>query len=440
MNSPSPPPAPAQTAITAAQTARIAQKRHARNTWLRRCGLAGILLSISLIVILFGAVLTIGLSAFWQTRILLELDLSIERIDPDQTGDAQIISKANYRAIVQEAIVEKAQQVTGALSRQDRRAIRALVSKIAPYLVRDQVLDNRALIGTRAALWLPANNDVDAWVKGKIRRDIEESRRPINALQARVIDDLMATGRLDRFFNTDFFTRAASSYPEVSGLASAMVGSLMMVLIVVALALPLGVAAAIYLEEFARPSRWVSLIEININNLAAVPSIVFGVLGLAVFINWFHLPRSTPIVGGLVLTLMTLPTIIIAARAALQAVPHSIRQAAFGLGASKVQTVFHHVLPVAIPGIITGLIIGITQAVGETAPLIMIGMAAFIPEASFDPLSPATALPVQVYMLAGLPGRGYTELAGATIILLLVLVLSLNSLAAFLRHRFQKRL
>jgi phosphate transport system permease protein len=302
------------------------------------------------------------------------------------------------------------------------------------------VMADPGLIGQTKTVWLLASGDVDALLKGNIDRAVPEARRQLDDQQVAWIDRAYETGTLARKFNTGLFTNGASSQPETAGLLVALVGSFfMMVTVVALLAVPIGVAAAIYLEEFAPKNRWTDLIEVNINNLAAVPSIVFGLLGLGVFINFFGLPRSAALVGGLVLTLMTLPTIIIASRAAITAVPPSIREGALGVGASKMQAIFHHVLPLALPGILTGTIIGLVQALGETAPLLMIGLVAFVIDVPSTPLDPATALPVQIYMWSGSAERGFVErTAGATMVLLGFLFI-MNSLAVFLRKRFERR-
>jgi phosphate transport system permease protein len=276
-------------------------------------------------------------------------------------------------------------------------------------------------------------------MKGSIDRATPEARRQLNDRQVGWIDRLAADGDLKKRFNTGLFVNGASSQPETAGVGVALIGSFFMMVTVVVLAVPLGVAAALYLEEFAPKNRLTDLIEVNINNLAAVPSIVFGLLGLAVFINFFGLPRSAALVGGLVLTLMTLPTVIIATRAAIRAVPPSIREAALGVGASRMQTVFHHVLPLAMPGIMTGTIIGLVQALGETAPLLMIGLVAFVVDYPATPLEPSTALPVQIYMWATAAERGFVErTAGATIILLGFLIV-MNATAVILRRRFERK-
>jgi phosphate transport system permease protein len=295
------------------------------------------------------------------------------------------------------------------------------------------------VIGETRTLWLLADDDVDVIVKGHVPRDVPEGDRRLDDRQLGWLAALEQQERVDLKFNRYFFTNGDSRDPELAGIWGATVGSFFMLLVTLALSFPLGVATAIYLEEFAPRNRWTDLIEVNINNLAAVPSIVFGLLGLALFINVFGLPRSAPVVGGLVLSLMTLPVIIIAARAALTAVPPSIREAALGLGASKMQMVLHHVLPLAMPGMLTGTIIGMARALGESAPLLMIGMVAFIVDVPDSPLSPATALPVQVFLWADSPERAFVERTSAAIVVLLMFLLVMNAAAILLRKRFERR-
>jgi phosphate transport system permease protein len=301
------------------------------------------------------------------------------------------------------------------------------------------VTGDPSLIGTSESLWLLADDDVDMVVKGHIDRGLDEELRRINDLQLGWLSALESDGRVDLRFNEYFFTSGDSTDPELAGIWGATIGSFFMLLVTLTLSFPLGVATAIYLEEFAKKNRWTDIIEVNINNLAAVPSIVFGLLGLALFINVFGLPRSAPLVGGLVLTLMTLPVVIIASRAALTAVPPSIREAALGLGASKMQVVFHHVLPLALPGMLTGTIIGMARALGESAPLLMIGMVAFIVDVPNSPLDPASALPVQVFLWADLPERAFVERTSAAILVLLAFLLLMNLTAVLLRKRFERR-
>jgi phosphate transport system permease protein len=288
-------------------------------------------------------------------------------------------------------------------------------------------------------VWLTADDDVDMLVKGHAKADLPESERQLKDVQLAWLNALEQRGRVDRQFNSTFFTAGDSREPEQAGILGAVMGSFYSLLVTLLLSFPLGVATAVYLEEFAPKNRWLDWIEVNINNLAAIPSIVFGLLGLAVFINVFGLPRSAPLVAGLVLTLMTLPVVIIASRAAIQSVPPSIRAAALGMGASQVQTVLHHVIPLALPGMLTGTIIGMARALGETAPLLMIGMVAFVVDVPHGVLEPATALPVQVYLWADSPERGFAERTSAAIAILIVFLMAMNAVAVILRKRFEMR-
>ncbi len=300
-------------------------------------------------------------------------------------------------------------------------------------------MDNPGLIGETRAVWVLADDEVDMVEKGQIDRTLPEVERRVSDQQLAWIDTLNSEGRLALRFNRGFFTLGDSREGEMAGILGATMGSLFALAVTLLLSFPIGVMAAVYLEEFAPRNRFTDLIEVNINNLAAVPSIVFGLLGLAVFINFFGLPRSAPLVGGLVLSLMTLPTIIIASRAAIQSVPPSIREAAFGIGASKVQTVLHHVVPLALPGMLTGTIIGMARALGETAPLLMIGMVAFIVDIPQGLTDPATALPVQIFLWADSPERSFVEKTSAAIMVLLGFLLVMNALAVILRRRFERR-
>ncbi len=324
-------------------------------------------------------------------------------------------------------------------SRSDRRALSSLVSTGAVYQLQDVVLADPSLVGQSIEMWVPADDDVDMYRKGQISAEVPEGERRLSDKQLGWIDALEAQDHLELRFNTALFTNGDSRDPELAGILGALKGSFYTLLVTLVLCFPIGVAAAVYLEEFAPKNRWTDLIEVNINNLAAVPSIVFGLLGLAVFLNYFGMPRSAPLVGGLVLSLMTLPTIIIASRAALKAVPPSIREAALGMGASKMQTTFHHVVPLAMPGMLTGTIIGMAQALGETAPLLMIGMVAFIVDVPQGFTDPATVLPVQIFLWADSPERAFVENTSAAIIVLLGFLLVMNLLAVFLRRKFERR-
>jgi len=300
-------------------------------------------------------------------------------------------------------------------------------------------MEKPELVGTTVDIWVPADDNVDMLIKGHIDRDLPESDRLLDNRQIEWVDQLVTRGRIEKRLNTAFFTNGDSRDAELAGIWGAAVGSFYTLIVTLALSFPIGVMAAVYLEEFAPKNRWTDLIEVNINNLAAVPSIVFGLLGLAVFINFFELPRSAPLVGGLVLTLMTLPTIIIASRSALKSVPPSIREAALGMGASRMQTVAHHVLPLSLPGMLTGTIIGMAQALGESAPLLMIGMVAFIVDVPGGPTDPATVLPVQIFLWADAPERAFVERTSAAIMVLLAFLISMNALAVYLRKKFERR-
>jgi phosphate transport system permease protein len=300
-------------------------------------------------------------------------------------------------------------------------------------------LDSPEVIGQTRSLWVPANDDIDMYAKGKIDITLPESERRLNDQQVAWIKKFESEDRIAKQFNWVFFRTGDSRDPELSGIWGAMMGSFYTLVVTLLLSFPIGIASAVYLEEFAPKNKWTDLIEVNINNLAAVPSIVFGLLGLAVFLNFFALPRSAPLVGGLVLTLMTLPTIIIASRASLKSVPPSIREAALGVGASKMQMISHHVLPLAMPGMLTGTIIGMAQALGETAPLLMIGMVAFIVDIPGGFTSPATVLPVQIYLWADSPERAFVERTSAAIIVLLAFLVVMNASAVYLRKRFEIR-
>jgi phosphate transport system permease protein len=330
--------------------------------------------------------------------------------------------------------------IPGVTERKQKKALKALVSSDAPYQLRDQVMADPKLIGTTQSLWLPADDEIDMYHKGYVDRTVPEADRRIKNFQLAWLDKLESEGRLTSKFNTTFFTHGDSREPEQAGILSALMGSIYTMSLTLLFSFPIGVMAAIYLEEFAPKNNfWVDLIEVNINNLAAVPSIIFGLLGLAIFIQVFGMPRSSPLVGSFVLTLLILPTIIIASRAALKSVPPSMREAALGLGASKTQAVFHHVVPLAMPGILTGTIIGMAHAVGESAPLLMIGMVAFIVDVPHGITDPATILPVQIYLWADSPERAFTERTSAAIIILLAFMIIMNLLAIVLRKKFERR-
>jgi phosphate transport system permease protein len=408
-------------------------RRRRRELFFRSFGIVATLVGVLFLATFFSTLIAQGSSAFMQTHLDLEIEFSEEVLAPNGELDLEY---ADFDGIARTALRQKFPDVT---SRGDRRQLNQLISVGAGYQIRDAIVANPELIGTKVTMTVPAAANVDMVIKGNIDRNTPEEQRPVSDQQLVWIDALIADGSLRKKFNTALFTNGDSREPELAGIRGALMGSFYMLVITIALSFPVGAAAAIYLEEFAPRNRWADLIEVNINNLAAVPSIVFGLLGLAVFINWLSIPRSAPLVGGLVLSLLTLPVIIIAARAAIKAVPPSIREAALGLGASRMQVVFHHVLPLALPGMLTGTIIGMSRALGESAPLLMIGMVAFIVDVPAGFTDPATALPVQVYLWADSPERAFAERTSAAIIVLLGFLLLMNLAAVIIRKKVERR-
>jgi phosphate transport system permease protein len=425
---------------TAADTRLLVEKSLRRRAWaehrFRAYGLGAVLLGIVFVFFLFSSIISKGYSAFLQTRVTLDIFFDPAVIDPEGTRLAETLATANYAALVRGALREK---FPGPEDRERGRALSALVSSSAAFELQHRVEADPSVLGQRQRLTFLAAANVDQLLKGKIDRELPEASRVLTDDQIAWVDALKKDGQLKLGFNTAFFTGGDSREPEQAGVWGAVVGSLYTLAVTLLLSFPIGVAAAIYLEEFAPRNRWTDLIEVNINNLAAVPSIVFGLLGLAMFLNFFGMPRSAPLVGGFVLTLLTLPTIIIAGRAALKAVPPSIREAALGMGASKLQMVGHHVLPLAMPGILTGTIIGMARALGETAPLLMIGMVAFIVDVPRSLSDPATVLPVQIYLWADSPERAFLERTSAAIIVLLGFLIIMNATAVILRNRYERR-
>ena len=409
---------------------RSLKRRYRAERRFRFYGLSAIVLSMVFLALLFVSIVAKGYSAFWQTSIRLAIFFDPEVLKQDT------LVHADYAALVRGSLFKKFPQVEG---RQDKRLLTSLVSSGSVYQLRDMVLKDPDLVGKTVEVWLPADDDIDMLIKGYFRRDLPESERRVSDKQVAWIERLEAEGRLERKFNTAFLTAGDSREPELAGIWGAVCGSFFTLVVTLALSFPVGVAAAVYLEEFAKKNRWTDLIEVNINNLAAVPSIVFGLLGLAVFLNFFGLPRSAPVVGGMVLALMTLPTIIIASRSALTAVPPSIREAALGVGASKMQMVVHHVLPLALPGMLTGTIIGMARALGESAPLLMIGMVAFIVDIPKSFTDSATVLPVQIYLWSDSPERAFVERTSAAIMVLLAFLAVMNAGAILLRKKFERR-
>ncbi len=413
-------------------------KRYRKERRFRAMGLIAVLLGFAFLIVLLSDITIKALPAFHQTYLKLDINLDPEVLGlaPGRPLDEKAILHADFRSVVRRSMYALFPEVR---KRRDKRKLAALVSTGAQYQVRDRLLRDHALLGQTFSMWVLADDDVDTYLNTRSLRDLKQSERRLRDNQVAWLERLKQEGRIDRRFNWLFFSSADSREPELAGILGAVVGSFYTLLVTIGLAFPLSLAAAVYLEEFAPRNRWVDFIEVNINNLAAVPSIVFGLLGLAVFINFFGVPRSSPLVGGMVLALMTLPTIIIAARAALKAVPPSIREAALGLGASHTQMVFHHVVPLAMPGVLTGTIIGMAQALGETAPLLMIGMVAFIVDIPQGFTDSATVLPVQIYLWADSPERAFVAKTSAAILVLLGFLVLMNGIAILLRKRFERK-
>ena len=403
-------------------------RRYRNEQRFQRLGLAAIIIALSFLVFLFGSIISSGYSAFRQTYVQLTVTFDKEAFTSEN------LAAADYAGMVKSSLRTMFPAVKG---RNDLKNLYKIVSPSASFALLEMVTRNTKLIDSTQTVWVLADDDVDMLIKGQLSGEGEESNRRLKDNQLAWVKQLQEQGRIETRFNTTFFTSGDSREPEQAGIWGAVMGSFYSLLITLLLSFPIGVMAAIYLEEFAPDNVWTNIIEVNINNLAAVPSIIFGLLGLAIFINFFGMPRSTPVVGGLVLTLMTLPVIIIASRASLKSVPPSIREAALGVGASQMQTVVHHVLPLALPGMLTGTIIGMARALGDTAPLLMIGMIAFIVDIPGGFTDPATALPVQIFLWADSPERAFTEKTSAAIIVLLAFLIFMNASAVILRKKFE---
>ncbi|MET0291673.1 MAG: phosphate ABC transporter permease PstA, partial [Steroidobacteraceae bacterium] len=402
----------------------------------RAYGLGAVLLGVAFVVFLFGSIFSKGWPAFMQASVTLTIDYDPAIIDPEGRRDPDVLATADYASLIRASLRKRFPEAEGRVA---GRQVMGLVSSSGSHVLQRAVTEDPKLIGTTQKVEMLASDDVDQFLKGRISRDLPEADRPMNDQQIAWTDALKKDGVLSLGFNTTFFSNGDSREPEQAGVWGAAKGSFYTLIVTLLLSFPIAISAAIYLEEFAKRSRWTDLIEVNINNLAAVPSIVFGLLGLAVFLNFFGMPRSAPLVGGLVLTLLTLPTIIIASRAALKAVPPSIREAALGMGASKIQMVMHHVLPLAMPGMLTGTIIGMARALGESAPLLMIGMIAFIVDPPSGFTDPSTVLPVQIFLWADSPERAFVERTSGAIMVLLAFLVVMNGFAVFLRNRFERR-
>jgi phosphate transport system permease protein len=412
------------------QIKKSLKKRYRKEKRFRLLSLLAVLVGFACLFLLLADMLHKAWPAFIQTEVKLDIEFSPEKLNLSANFEPEELQNANFRGLIKQSLRQLFPTVR---KRSDKRALMKLISVDAEYRLRDKLLAEPHLLGKTVPLWLLVDDDVDTYLKS----DKQFGR--VSDKQIAWITELEQQGRFQQRFNFWFFQTGDSREPELAGILGAVMGSFYTLLVTLLLSFPIGVMAAVYLEEFAPRNRWVDFVEVNINNLAAVPSIVFGLLGLAVFINFFGLPRSAPVVGGMVLALMTLPTIIIASRSAIKAVPPSMREAALGLGASKIQVAFHHVLPLAMPGILTGTIIGLAQALGETAPLLMIGMVAFIVDIPQGATDAATVLPVQIYLWADSPERAFVAKTAAAILVLLAFLATMNGLAVWLRKKFERR-
>ena len=397
-------------------------------------GKLGVILGLAAVVLLFVDIISKGSGAFRATYIQLEIEYDPEVIGILDVNDTEEFIFANWQNLAKKSLRDLFPEVT---KRGEKRKLNNLVSEGAGFDFRDQLAQSPNLWGTKETLWILADDDIDTYYKSWLDGDPFSAR--LTSEQVKWIDQLHSKGLIALKFNTKFFERGDSREPEQAGIKGALIGSFFTLILTLLMSFPMGVTAAIYLEEFAPKNKWTDLIEVNINNLAAVPSIIFGLLGLAIFINFFGIPRSIPVLGAIVLALMTLPTIIITSRAAIKSVPPSIREAALGVGASKFQTTLHHVLPLSLPGMLTGAIIGMARALGETAPLLMIGMVAFIVDIPGGFTDPATVLPVQIFLWIDSPERAFVEKTSAAIIILLSFLMVMNFVAVYLRKRLERR-
>jgi len=420
------------------------EKRYKKEKRFIFLGRVAVSLTIIFLVVLLGSIILRGISGFYTTNITIKTSLTQKIIDPTEKRNTKEIYKASWRKISKQSIYtilddyNKNKNIEKN-SRKEKRAFLKLFSRSSEFYIRDYTLKNLNDIGTVVNITIPASSLVDQYLKGKIDISVDEGNRPISDMQVSWVNFMLENKMIKREFNINFFSSGDSRNSEEAGILGAIVGSFLALVVTIIASFPLGVMSAIYLEEFAPKNRITNLIEVNINNLAAVPSIVFGLLGLAIFLNFFGLPRSSPLAGGLVLALMTLPTIIISSRVAIKSVPPSIREAAMGLGASKMQSVFHHVMPLAIPGILTGTIIGMARALGETAPLLMMGMVAFIVNVPQSITDPSTVLPAQIFLWSDQPERGFEEKTATATIILLGFLLTMNALAVFLRYKYERK-
>ena len=410
-------------------------KRRSKDSRLKLFGRVAIGLAVCFLLFLFYSIFTKGFPGFFQYYVTLDINFDRERIDPKGDLSDNSLFDGDASTIVNESLFS----VVEPKGRKEKKLAKKIVSSGKDVRIAKMVKDDPGLFGTVTQVKFALDDDIDSFLRGYIKRETPESERRINDKVIGFIDKLNEEGRISYEFSDYILSGSASGNPEMAGIKGAFIGSILTLSVCLLIAFPLGVATAVYLEEIAKKNRITEIIEVNINNLAAVPSVVFGIMGLAIFISIFGMPRSIPLVGGMVLALMTLPTIIISSRAAIRAVPPSVRDAAYGIGASKLQVIFHHVIPLAMPGMLTGTIIGMAQALGETAPLLMIGMVAFIVDIPNSVVDPGTVLPVQIFMWADFAERMFIQKTSAAIIVLLGFLIAMNALAVYLRKKLERR-
>ena len=412
------------------------KKRKRQESRFKIYGLLGIATAVSFLCIILSSIFMEGKKAFLSTYIKLEVYFDPDIIYTDNDQKEEDIKFANFQKIIKNSLNSFFPEIS---DKGELRKLSDFISSSEEENLMRLVLENKQLIGQKVTLWLLASSKIDVINKNPDMELIAEEDRLISNLELNWLNEIRSANNIESNFNKNFFVKADSTEPEQAGIWGSLVGSFFTLFVTLILSFPIAVAAGVFLEELAPKNKFTDFIEVNINNLAAVPSIIFGLLGLAIFLNVMHLPRSAPIVGGMVLALMTLPTIIIATRASLKAVPPSIREAAIGLGATKFQTVTHHVLPLSLPGILTGTIIGMSQALGESAPLLMIGMVAFIVDVPGSFLDSSTVLPVQIYLWKSTAARGFVELTAAGVMVLLSFLILMNGIAVYIRQKFEKK-
>lgn len=400
------------------------KKRNRKETRFHFCGMLAIGFSLAFLVLLFGMILGKSSSAFWQTKVALTIDLS-----PQAIAENSAAQEISYRRLIKKALLEQFPDTTALI---EINSLYQITSKVAALELEQQITANPNLLGKKNIFWLTASSKIDVYFKHHLAGNL-------NAKQKIWADQLITNGQVKKFFNWNFFKFADSREPEIAGIGAGLSGSLLVMAIFLGLAFPIGVMCAFYLEEFAAKNRLTDIIEISINNLAAIPSIIYGLLGLTVYLQFFYLPRSSSLVGGMTLFMLVLPVIIIATRNTIRTIPNSIRDAASALGASKVQIVWHHLLPLSVPGIMTGTILAISRALGETAPLLMIGMVAFIADIPHNFTEPTTVLPVQIYLWSDSPELGFAEKTAAAILILLSFLILFNLVAIILRKKFERK-